>query len=79
MYKSLVVGVIRFSNTSNSSSVTFPESETELENTSYSAVPAKISIPSTLLLDRKAVGGDFAYTVAISLYKQLGLYFECCS
>ena len=39
---------------SNASSVTFPESLDELENTSTTA---QISIPYTLLLDRKAGGG----------------------
>ena len=55
----LVIGVIRHSAMLNASSVTFPESLDELENTSYSAITAQISIPSTLLLDRKAEGGRY--------------------
>ncbi|CAI8057684.1 Adhesion G protein-coupled receptor L3, partial [Geodia barretti] len=55
-----VIGVIRHSAMLNASSVTFPESLDELENTSYSAITAQISIPSTLLLDRKAEGANTA-------------------
>ena len=54
----LVLGVIRYSTASNMSSVTFPESLDELANTSFSdGITAQISIPSSLLMDRKTEGG----------------------
>ena len=57
-YYFAVLGVIRFSASSNSSSLTFPESLHELQNTSFSrAINAQISIPSSLLIERKAKGG----------------------
>ena len=62
----IVVGVIRYSNSSNASSVTFPESLDELQNTTYSnAITAQISIPSDLLLERKAEGGNVRVCVCV--------------
>ena len=52
-----MLGVIRHAAMSKSSPVKFPESISELENASYSAINVQISIPSSLLLDRKAKGG----------------------
>ena len=58
-YSIAVLGVIRHS-ASNSSSVTFPKSLDDLENTAYStAIPAQITIPSDLLRERITKGGMY--------------------
>ena len=76
----IVVGVIRYSNSSNASSVTFPESLDELQNTTYSnAITAQISIPSDLLLERKAEGGNVRVCVCVSVSVRVRVRVRVCT